>query len=384
MAKYLFLILSFCLLLFSCRNNKQEIKSEYIANQAYSNEYNIAGDSIYYAVGFQIETHTDYRLVTVRNPWNMNLVLQRYVLVSKTAALPENLPEGVLIRTPLERTVSYGSVQCSFFAEFGALPTLVGVCEPQYIHIPYVQEGVHSGRIADIGQGTNPDLEKIMLAEPEALFTAPIDGSGYGQTAKLGIPFIECMDYMESSPLGRAEWIRFMALFFEKKDLADSLFRETVDNYNQLKELSAQVNRRPSVFAETIYSGVWYLPGGQSYMAHIFRDSGADYLWKDDTGTGSIGLSFESVLDKADKADFWLIKYNNPQDMSYESLKKNNPNYAFFDAFKHRNIYACNMGKVTYYEDLPIHPDYILKDLVGLFHPELLPDYQAKYYNKMR
>jgi iron complex transport system substrate-binding protein len=165
--------------------------------------------------------------------------------------------------------------------------------------------------------------------------------------------------------------------------LADSLFRETAAYYNQLKELSTHVDRQPSVFTETIYSGVWYLPGGQSYMAHLFRDAGADYLWKDDTSTGSIALSFESVLDKAEKADFWLIKYNTPQDMTYEALKQNYPNYAFFDAFKRRNIYICNTGKVPYYEELPIHPDFVLKDMVGLFHPELLPDYQTKYYDKM-
>jgi iron complex transport system substrate-binding protein len=384
MNKYRFIILSLCLLLFSCQKKKQEIDSEQITNQSYNVRFSIAGDSVFYANGFQIETHTDYTLVTVLNPWNVNLVLQRYVLVPKTAALPANLPEGTFIRTPLERTVSYGSVQCSFLAEFGALSTLVGVCEPEYIQIPYVQEGVQSGRIANLGQGMNPDLEKIMLADPEALFTAPIDGSGYGQAAKLGIPFIECMDYMESSPLGRAEWIRFMALFFEQRDWADSLFRETVNNYQQMTKLSAQVDRQPTVFTETIYSGVWYLPGGQSYMAHLFRDAGADYLWKNDTNTGSIGLSFESVLDKAEKADIWLIKYNRPQDMTYEELRKIYPNYALFDAFKHRNIYVCNTGKVLYHEELPIHPDYILKDLIGLFHPELLPDYRPKYYIKMR
>jgi iron complex transport system substrate-binding protein len=341
-------------------------------------------DSVLYANGFQIETHDDYILATVRNPWNTKQALQRYVLVPKAVSLPDSLPEGILIRTPLERTVSYGAVQCSFFAEFGALPTLVGVCEPQYIHIPFVEAGVRSGSIANLGQSANPDIEKIMLIEPEALFTAPIEGFGYGQAAKLGIPFIECVDYMESTPLGRAEWIRFLALFFDKRAVADSLFRETEARYLQLRQLAAQVEHRPTVMAETIYSGVWYVPGGNSYIAHFFRDAGADYLWEEDTSAGSLGLSFESVLEKAEKADYWLIKYNSSNNMTYKDLINDYPNYAFFDAYKKRSIYICNTGKVPYYEELPIHPDAILKDMVWVFHPELLQDYHPGYYERMK
>jgi iron complex transport system substrate-binding protein len=310
--------------------------------------------------------------------------LQRFVLVPKLLALPESLPDGIVIRTPLERTVSFGSVQCSFFAEFDALQTLVGVCEPNFIHIPFVQNGVREGTITDVGQAANPSFEKIILLEPEALFTAPIEESGTGLTAALNIPSIECVDYMEASPLGRAEWIRFFALFFEKRALADSLFTVTVNDYQTLQELTAPLEIRPTVFAETIYSGVWWQPGGNSYMAHFFRDAGADYLWKEDTHTGSIGLSFESVLEKAEKAGFWLIKYNTPNELTLNDLVKNYPNYAFFDAYRKGNIYTCNTGVVTYYEELPVHPDYVLKDLVWIFHLELLPDYQPKYYRKIK
>jgi iron complex transport system substrate-binding protein len=372
---FIYFLLLFCLL--SCKEKNQSV------NPASTLQTTANGDSVFFAKGFQIEIHTGYTLATVRNPWNNRLVLQRYVLVSKTDTLPAILPEGVLIRTPLTRVVCYGSVQCGFLSEFDALHTLAGVCEPQYIHIPYVQENIQNGRIINLGQAANPDLEKIMLIEPEALFTAPIENSGYGQTAKLKIPFIECVDYMEPTPLGRAEWIRFLALFFEKKEIADSLFRETVNRYSELVRLSATADKHPSVFAETIYSGIWYQPGGNSYIAQLFRDAGADYLWKEDTNTGSIGLTFEAVLEKAEKADFWLMKRNDFQDMTYRNLVREYPNYALFDAYKKRNIYICHTGKVTYYEELPIHPDSILKDMVRVFHPELLPDYQLKYYQKM-
>jgi iron complex transport system substrate-binding protein len=358
-------------------------KKEQAGNRTAVPQTIASGDTVFYAKGFQIETRDGYILATVRNPWNDRLVLQRYVLVPKTAELPEPLPEGVLIRTPLARTVSYGAVQCGFFAEFDALQTLVGVCEPQYIHIPYVQESVRNGTILNLGQAANPDLEKIMLIEPEALFTSPIENSGYGQAAKLRIPFIECVDYMETSPLGRAEWIRFLALFFEKRALADSLFEKTADRYNELVRLAANVDKRPTVFAETIYSGIWYQPGGNSYVAQLFRDAGADYLWKEDTRTGSIALSFETVLEKAEKADYWLAKYNSYDDMNYRKFIREYPNYALFDAYKKKKIYLCNTGKVPYYEELPIHPDYILQDMVRIFHPDLLPDYQLRYYKEL-
>jgi iron complex transport system substrate-binding protein len=345
----------------------------------------IAGsDSIYYAQGFQIETHTAYTLLTVRNPWHPERILQRFVLAPKDRDLPESLPEGILIRTPLQRTVSYGSVQCSFFSEFGALQTLVGVCEPQYINIPFVQDGIRNGNIADLGQAGNPDWEKILFIEPEALFSTPIEESVFRQTDKHAIPTIECIDYMESSPLGRAEWIRFFALFFEQRTLADSLFQQTVAAYNTFKTLAADTKQRPSVLTETPYNGVWYVPGGNSYMANIFRDAGVHYLWKDDTSAGSIGLSFEAVLDKAEKADFWLIKYNSPRKLTYRELKADNPNYTHFDAFKKKNVYVCHTGETPYYEDLPIHPDFILKDIIGIFHPELLQgDYRQRYFERI-
>ena len=366
----------FLLLFLSCQNKGHK------ANQAIISAAIARSDSVFFAKGFQIETFENYTVATVRNPWDNRLVLQRYVLVSKSDALPESLPEGVLIRTPLARTVCYGSVQCGFFAEFDALNTVVGVCEPQYINIPFINEKVQNGKIVNLGQAANPDLEKIILIEPEALFTAPIENSGYGQTAKLKIPFIECVDYMETTLLGRAEWIRFLALFFEKREVADSLFKETVGRYNELLRLTENVGNRPSVFAETVYSGIWYQPGGKSYIAQLFRDAGADYLWKEDTNSGSIGLTFESVLEKAEKADFWLIKYNNVYDMTYRNLVLEYSNYALFDAYKKRNIYICNMGKVPYYEELPIHPDLLLKDMVRIFSSGTVAGLSTKVLQK--
>jgi iron complex transport system substrate-binding protein len=370
-----YLILALICFFFSCRNMNDATAGQ---------DAILSGDTVYYAKGFHVETHSAYTLLTVRNPWKPERELQRFVLVPRADSLPDDLPEGALIRTPLERTVSFGAVQCSFFAELDVLHTIVGVCEPQYINLPYVRNGVREGKIADMGQAANPNIERIMLAAPEALFTAPVEEAGAEHISALGIPVVECVDYMEASPLSRAEWIRFFALFFEKRRAADSLFALTVSRYESLQALTAQCEPpRPTVFSETVYSGVWWLPGGNSYMARFFKDAGAAYIWADDTQTGSVGMPFEAVLAKAEKADFWLIKYNADSEMTLRELAEENPNYALFEAYKSGNIYVCNTGKTPYYEDLPVHPDYILEDMAHIFHPQALPDYVPRYFRKI-
>jgi len=325
-------------------------------------------DSVRFAKGFSIETYDDYTVVKIVNPWNTNKILRRFILIPKSGKLPENLPEGEVVRTPVSRTVSFGAVHCSFLAEIGAIETLAGVCESHFINNPAIREMVADGRIVDVGTAANPDVEQLMMLQPEALLTAPLNEEAVGNMSIVGATIIEGLDYMEHTPLGRAEWLRFYALFFDKRALADSLFAHTVANYRAIQNQTAKQLPRPTVFSETVYNGVWWMPGGNSYMAHLIYDAGGDYIFKDDRHTGSIGLSFETVLEKAAKCDFWLIKYNSPYDLTLEQLAAENPNYSLFDAFKKEKIYAVNTGKTSYYEDLPIHPDRILEDLAGLFH----------------
>jgi iron complex transport system substrate-binding protein len=358
----------------SCKGKQGEFASE---NQPVT-------DSMYYAQGFVIETHPDYALVKVKNPWDKAKILQTYVLIPKSENLPENLPAGIVLRTPLDRTVVFSSVLCGILDELNVLTSLVGVTDPQYIDIPFVKENLSKGIIQDIGQETNPDIEKLMLAEPEAIFTNPVNEAGVGALSKLDVPVVHCVEYMETHPLGQTEWIRFIGRLFDKKEQADSLFFETVRTYNELNKWTATVSHRPTVFTELKSGDFWYMPGGKSYMAHLFDAAGADYILKDDSSTGSISLSFEMVLDKAESADFWLFKYFQSQEMTYKQLAENYANYALFDAFKKRNIYVCNTSRVPYYQELPLHPDRILKDMIYLFHPELLPDYQPRYYRRMK
>jgi iron complex transport system substrate-binding protein len=378
-----FLLLTLCFFpLLSCNLNVEKKQGGDVVLPAVSGS-NVS-DDVRFADGFRIETHQDYTLLTVFDPRLSEKTLVRYVLVPKSVSLPQNLPVGTLIRTPVERVICSGAVQCSFLSAIGEEGSIVGVYEPHHINIASIKRAIGAGLIADAGRSSRPDFEKIMVLSPELIFGVPLEDVGGRHTSAVGVPDIFCLDHLESTPLGRAEWLRFYAMFFEKRAVADSLFSRTVDRYEGLRSLACHSDARPTVFSETIYSGIWWLPGGGSYMSCFFRDAGAEYVFSDDFHTGSIGKTFEDVFSMAWSADVWLIKYGSSREMTLETLASDNPRYKLFNAWKNGSIYAANLSVVPYYEELPVYPDYILQDLIIIFHPELLPDQEVRYFRRLK
>lgn len=340
--------------------------------------------SLHYAENLKLSQAEDYTIARLRNPWDTTKTLHTYLLIDKDKPLPENLPEGTIVRTPLSKAIVYSSVHCGLLQQIGALKSIGGICDLKYIKLPEIQEGCRNGSITDAGNGMNPDIEKIIDLHPDAIMLSPFENSGgYGRVEKLNIPIIECADYMETSALGRAEWMRFYGLLFGRTQKADSLFAEVENNYNELKALVAPLSSAPSVISELKNGSAWYVPGGQSTSARIYADAGANYVFADDEHSGSVPLAFETVFDKGQDADFWLIKYNQAVDKTYSELKSDYAPYSGFRAFQERNIYGCNTGKVPFYEDSPFHPDQLLKDLIKIFHPALLEGYELKYFTKL-
>lgn len=348
-----------------------------------SGEGVIEADTIRYAQGFTINRYADYTEVEVSDPWNKDRLLQRYLLVPRGQEIPADMPKGTVVRIPLQRVVVYNSVHSAILEELGASSQIVGACESQYIDSPELRKRLDNGEIADLGESTAPNVEKIVELATEVVLVSPFQHGGYGPVEKLGIPIIECADYMEATPLGRAEWLRLYGLLTGKEAEANASFARTEQNYLALKELAASIEKRPTVLAEKRFGSTWHVPAGESYMAQFFKDAGADYLFADLPGAGSTPLAFESVLDKAIHADIWLVKYNQTTDMTYDELRTEYTPYENFDAFKNKRIYGCNSGKVPYYEEFPMHPDYLLKDMLWVFHPDLLPGYTPRYYKKM-
>jgi iron complex transport system substrate-binding protein len=189
---------------------------------------------------------------------------------------------------------------------------------------------------------------------------------------------------METDPLGRAEWIKFLGLLTGQQERADSLFRETESNYLKVRALVEGVTSRPTLMTGKKYGSPWYVPSGESYMARIYKDAGADYLFSYLPGTGGSPMSFETVLDKAIHADIWLIHYNQEEEMTYDMLESDYDSYSQFDAFRDRHIYGCNTNYSLYYEEVPTHPDYLLTELIALFHPHLLPQHEFRYFSPLK
>ena len=327
------------------------------------------------------EGYTEARL---RNPWDTTAILRTYILVEKDKPMPDHLPPGTIVRTPLSKALVYTGVHCALIHELGAVKSIGGICELQYIKVPEIIEGCKNGTIVNAGEGTNPDIEKIIDLHPDALLLSPYENSGgHGQVEKLKVPIIECADYMETSALGSAEWIRFYGLLFHQSAKADSIFAIVEKNYNELKALASSQAKKPKVMCELKSGSAWYVPGGRSTTGKLYKDAGGDYLFGHYPNSGAVPLSFETVFDKAQDADVWLMKYNQASDKTLSGIREDYSPYANFKAFKERNVYGCNTGYHTYYEDFPFHPDLVLKDLIKIFHPSLLPEYELKYFSKL-
>ncbi len=363
---YIMILFAVGLLLAGCRNG------------AASQQQQVASGGVEYARWLSIEQCDGYTRIDVKNPWNEGAVLQTYMLVPQGAELPDGAKSGgTVVRTPLRSALVYSSVHGGVIKELGELQSITGVCDVQYFDMPEVKKGVEEGRIVDAGNSMQPTLEKVVQLRPDAIILSPFQNGGYGALTNMGIPIIECADYMENTPLGRAEWIKLFGELYGRRAEADSIFESVERRYMGLKSLADSVVERPTVISETVTSGVWYVPGGDSYMAHLYVDAGACYPWQENGSTGSLSLSFEQVYDRAHDADVWLVKSLN--EMTLGEFAAQYPLNAEFKAFKERRVYQCPTMRTTLYQDFPFHPDVLLEEYIKIFHPGLLPD-STRYF----
>ena len=325
-----------------------------------------------------MEQGNGYTLVTVANPWKGG-VLHRYVLVPRNAELPHDLPEGTIVRTPVKRALVYSSVHTSLLRELGAIDAVRGIVDRQYFVDSLLLADVDAGQVADCGNSMNPTVEKVIDMQPDAILLSPYQDASYGQITQLDIPIIECADYLEYDPLGRAEWMKFYGLLVGQRERADSLYDAVVNAYDEVKQVAAKAASRPTVVTEMVISGVWSVPGGQSYMARIIRDAGGDYLWADDDNTGSLSLDFNQVLARAQQADYWFLKWTNINSLkdlqgAYELNKE-------MEAFKNKRVYVCDTEKSRFFDRVPFHPDLLLREFAAIMHPELFPSVETQMYH---
>lgn len=356
---------------FSCNRTKKEDSTQQTSAK------------ITYANGFSIDYADDYTLITVRNPWDTTRVLHRYVLIDRDKPRPQQLPEGDVVPTPVNSIACLSSADAAVIDRLGDLDKVKAMAETRYVKMPALRKGLEEGAIADIGGYASLNIEQLMSVSPDIIIVAPYQNMGYGKLESTGISIVECASYMENTPLGRAEWIRFIAAFLKKDKEAEEIIAAVAKEYLAMKEKAGQTTSRPTVFSEKMYGTVWYVPGGKSYMAHFFEDAGADYLWRDDEHTGSLTLNLEMVYDKAENADYWIIKSD--KDITYDQLKGENESYSWFDAWKNRRIVFSNTVLNNYYEEGVLNPHWVLADLIRIFHPEIpQTDNTPRYFDRMK
>ena len=357
-----------------------------------------AGDTVVfkYATQLTIVRHEGYTEVTLKNPWKEGMTLHRYLLVPDSsdvdvAALtsPHSPQTSTIVRTPLSRSVMFTTVHCAMLMSLDKEDCISGVADLKYIKIPWIQDQVKAGRITDVGEGMSPVVEKIIDQRPDALFLSPFENSGgYGRLEEIGIPIIECAEYMETSPLARAEWLRFYGMLFGCEQKADSLFAVVDSSYNALKELvrsqETEDRSQPTVIVDKVTGSVWYVPGGKSTLGQLIHDAGGLYPWANDEHSGSVSLPFEAVLEKAGEADIWLFRYSSDHDITYSELLAEHHGYNQFKAFRQQQVYGCNVELSQFYEESPFRPDWLLNDFIRILHPELQGLDPLRYYKKVK
>lgn len=332
-----------------------------------------------------LSDHGDYITATIRNPWDTTRLLHTYHLVPDSVDMPDALPPGTVVKTPLRHSLVASSIHSSLIDEMGAAEAIGGVFDAAYINDRKLSDRIRRGDVADCGLSHTPDVERVMQLRPDALLLSPFENSGsYDKLGLLGIPIIECADYMETSPLARAEWMRFYGLLFGREKKANEMFEVIEKEYTSLKERVATTSGRPKVIVDRLYGGSWHVPASNSTMGLFIKDAGGTNPFAAHQGTGSVALSAEEVLYEAGDADFWLIRYSQGADKTLKELAADNAIYSQFDAFRKQTVYGCNTTQSFFYETVPFHPHLFLRELAGILHPELgLPAPDSPLFSKM-
>ena len=368
--------LLFVLLVFvSCTN-----KSVQSSHQTVSDSLTLS-----YAQGFAIKYFDGYKEVIVFSPWVKGSVYARYFLVNDDKIkTPSN---GTKVQIPLKTLAATSVTHFEFLSLLGELQTVNAVCSPEIIYNPEINKRIKSGTIADLGNAFNINVEKTLQLKPGAVMM-----SGYNQNdpyavrvSQAGIPVIFNNEWMETSLLARAEWIKFVAAFYNKEKLADSIFTSVDKRYNDIKAKAKALKNKPNIMAGSNFRGTWYMPSGRNYMGKLFADAGANYFYANDTTAGSLPLNVETVLKNFSETDVWL----NCNFQSLDELLKADAKHAFFRPVKLKQVYNFNKRKLPstandFWESAVARPDLLLSDVIAILHPEILPDYQLVYAEKLK
>lgn len=376
LSKYsLFLFLIFAV---SCKQNTEN------ATVAKSETKN----AVQYAKGLEIYNYEGYTVVKVSNPWPEAEKGFTYVLHKKDVAVPDSLKNYTQIQVPIKSIVVTSTTHIPSLEMLGVENTLLGFPNTDYVSSEKTRALIDAKKVKEIGTNQSLNTEVLIDLAPDVIVGFSIDNNNkaYSNLEKNGQKIIYNGDWTEQTPLGKAEWLKFFGALYGMEKEADAKFNTIEKDYNDALALAKKTTVKPTVFCGAIYQEQWYLPGGKSWASLFINDANATYLWADTPETGSLSLSFETVLEKAENADFWI---GPAQFTTLQQMIDDNPNYKFFKAYKNKNVYSFSSkkgktGGILYYELAPNRPDLILKDLIKIMHPEVLPDYELFFFEKLK
>ena len=379
MKKVLFLLIIF--FVFSCKNEAaKEVLKTVEGNQL----------EIKYAKGFSVTKYKTYKVLDIKNPWPKSEKNYRYVLISKenaskTTFLKDEY-DGIIIK-PIKKIVVTSTTHIPALELLNVEQTLVGFPGTDFISSEKIRANIDNEKIRELGKNESINTEVLLDLNPNLVIGFGIDGNNktFETIKKSGIPVIYNGDWVEDSPLAKAEWIKFFGALYNKEKQADSIFNSIEKNYLEAKKLAQTIKNKPTILSGAMHSDIWYLPNGTSTEAQLLKDANTNYLWKNSKGSGSLKLSFETVFTKAKNADIWL----NPSNYtSLKALKNASSHNTMFTAFKNKRVYSFTnttgkTGGVLYYELGFARPDLVLKDIIKICHPELLKNYKPFFFKPL-
>lgn len=345
-------------------------------------------NTVQYAKGFSIQNYDGYSVVTVQNPWPKAAKIYKYILKEKDGIVPDSLQQNIIISVPVKSVVVTSTTHIPSLEMLDMENTLVGFPHLDYISSEKVRARIDAGKVKELGMNQNLNTEVILNLKPDVIIGYGIDNNNptLDNLQKSGLKVMLNGDWNEETPLGKAEWIKFFGALYGKQKEANELFTKIEQDYWNTIKMVKNATTSPTVLAGDMFEDRWYLPKGTSWGSLILKEAKGDYLWKETTGTGSLSLSFETVFEKAQNADIWITS---GQFSSLKEMTEMNPHYAQFKAFTNKNVYSFSgkkgkTGGILYYELAPNRPDIVLKDIVKILHPELLPSYQPFFFEKLK
>jgi iron complex transport system substrate-binding protein len=345
-------------------------------------------NSIKYARGLELYEYQGYTVVKVTQPWPDAKEAFTYVMQQNGAVIPDSLKQFPIIPVPLKRVVVTSTTHIPSLEMLGVQNTLVGFPGTQYVSSEKTRALIDLGKVKEAGANESLNTEVVLYLQPDAVVAFGINSTNntLESLQQSGIKILYNGDWTEQSPLGKAEWIKFFGALYGLENKADALFSNIEKDYVAAQKLARNITKKPTIMAGAMLNDQWLMPQGSSWAALFLKDAGAHYLWGDTTGTGSLNLSYEIVLEKAEDADVWI---GPSQFTSLKEMTDANPHYAQFKAFKNKQVYSFSVkkgatGGLLYYELAPNRPDLVLKDLVSILHPELLPNHQLQFFEKLK